>query len=310
MKNQHADVAAELLRSLFSGRPGYKPKQHREEWACQKCGTHNYLDRKSCRRCSAQATNSATKPAPSRHVTKPALKTSSTQPPALASWATREMIESREASLTAALEATKACEGCDTAVQNIESELKGLRKRTAEPPSIHKSIDTTRAFIGRAEKRHQHLVSEVSAAQELERAAFHELDDARKRLQQMEAEAREALSMPPPPPANASDALADAVRTLMVVMHKFNLPAHVGEAMSSVVQCLPQEPPSEDYAEEPCVDEAIGVDAANINDSDTAMDELEAAEGEDDVALLAIARRLKRARRTGPRARSRSRSDH
>ena len=194
----------------------------------------NFMDRKVCRRCQAQSARAnAPKQDPSKHVVRPTPKAASSQQPAFAPWASREMVEAREASLTTALEAAKVCHGCDSAVKNIESQLKGLRKRIAEPPSVHKNIDSTRAFIGRAEGRHQQLVDEVAAAQLLERAAFQELSEARERLQLMEAEAREALAVPPPPSANLAQ-LTDAVRTLMVTIHKCDLLPDVGEAILMV----------------------------------------------------------------------------
>ena len=167
----NSGLAAELLRSLFSGQVGHKSKPQKEEWPCKTCGVKNYMTRSSCRQCKSAKNGPKKIPTPSQ----PAVKSPPTKPAALAPWATREMLESREAALSSALEATKTCVGCDAAVSSIEAELASLRKRSADPPSVHKNIEDTRGFIGRAEKRHQSLVDEVSVLKEREQAAFQEL---------------------------------------------------------------------------------------------------------------------------------------
>ena len=293
MNNGQSDVTFELLRSLFSGQSGYRQKVQQEEWPCKICGTNNYMTRKACRQCKMHKKDLNVTPPP----TKRTLQNTQAKPAVLAPWATREMVEEREASLSAALIAAKACAGCDGEVKSIEAKLEIVRKRTADPPSVHKNIDATRAFIGRAEKRHQDLVDEVTAMQEKEKAVFEELEDARKRLRTMEAEAREALAVPTPG-HNCAEGLTDAVRTLLVTMHKHELSQEMREVVAAVTQQLPDEPLSEDFAEEPV--EERGMHGTTRILPPDAMAELDLVDDEDEVALVEMARRLKRARRAAP----------
>ena len=85
----------------------------------------------------------------------------------------------------------------------------------------------------------------------------------------------------------------------MVTIHKFEqLPPHVGEAMAIVSQCLPEEPCSEDHVEEVPIEARVrGVTRPVVPDADTTIAELDMVDDEDEEALLAMARRLKRARR-------------
>ena len=83
-------LAAELLRSLFSGDGGPR-HQPRPQWKCPGCHTQNYMNRSTCRYCGA---NSATTP-----TTPPTKKNQSpvnAKPLALAPWATLEMVKQRE----------------------------------------------------------------------------------------------------------------------------------------------------------------------------------------------------------------------
>ena len=127
-----------------------------------------------------------------------------------------------------------------------------------------------------------------------------EITEAQERLKAMGKEASAVLNIAPPFPENRQvEALADAVRMLMVVMHKHALPPHAAEAVTALAQHLPEEPPSEDYVEEADTN-TRGVRRPLPEDADTAMDELDGIEDEDEEALLEMARRLKRARRTAP----------
>ena len=112
----------------------------------------------------------------------------------------------------------------------------------------------------------------------------------------MEAEALESLQGKPPV-ANYTEALTDAVRTLLVTMHRHEAPAQVTEAMAAVTRFLPEEPPSEDFTGDSA---DRGLTRPLPPDMDATIEEFDMVDDEDEEALIAMARRLKRARRTGP----------
>jgi len=130
-----------------------------------------------------------------------------------------------------------------------------------------------------------------------------ELADAEDRLKNLEAEAPVLLQLKPPlpPPAlNGNEALMDAVRTLMVSLHRLDIPPQIREAATAVQQQLPDEPLSEDYTGD-APEEETGPEAAKrALEAQEVMTEFDMMDDEDDVALIAMARRLKRARRAGP----------
>ena len=308
-KGNNMSLASELRRLLFSGGDG---RSQQPEWTCIQCNTPNFMSRGTCRRCACQR-KTAEPPAKRR---SPTIKVAPSvpRPRALAPWATPEMVEDRSKQLEIAIDATKAAGGCDQAVAKLESELKVQQKhaeKSAEPVSVMQQIGATKGYITRAEKRHIAITDQVAALQVQQAELEKELSDARKRLVAMEAEAARNLNVQPASNEGAMTALEDAVRTLMVAMHssREQLPPQLYAAVEAVSTILPAPPPSKDYLEEE-EDTPGRAERTPVHDSDIAMDDLEAAEDEDDVALLEIARRLKRARRTGPRARSRSRSDH
>ena len=303
-QGNHTDLAAELLRSLFSGRGGQKQKKQHDEWSCQKCGTSNFVTRTVCRRCKCpvQTTVPKAKVAVPQHV----VKAPSTKPAALAPWASRDMIEARGATLSALLEKTKACGGCDTAVASLEAELEEIhRKRTADPPSIHKRIDVTRGFIERAEKRHQNILDEMEVLKTRERAVFKEVEEAKVRLKQMEEEARESLSGPSPAQISTTgsssvDSLLQNCATLLQAIESAaafsngsstNLPPNVLEAMrtmhSNVAQLRPLPSPTKDGPLEPAE-----IPVVVVIDNDSLMEEMDDDDMTDDK-LLEIAKRLR-----------------
>ena len=130
-----------------------------------------------------------------------------------------------------------------------------------------------------------------------------ELADAEDRLKNLEAEAADLLHLktPPPPPAlNGNEALMDAVRTLMVSLHRLDIPPQIREAATAVQQQLPDEPLSEDYTGDASEEETGPEAAKRALEVQEVMTEFDMMDDEDDVALIAMARRLKRARRAGP----------
>ena len=150
-------AASELLQSLidFSWRRGRE-----EEWKCV-CGTPNYMSRHACRKCAA--VNGQKEVIPKR--LPPLVSTQSTtshgahpmvRPPAMAPWATPDIRLARAAQLEAAVKAAQASGGCEDEVVKLEAKLK-VQKNAAVKAMMNgpnfKSIESTRSFITRQEKR-------------------------------------------------------------------------------------------------------------------------------------------------------------
>ena len=295
-------LAAELLRSLFSGDGGPR-HQPRPQWKCPGCHTQNYMNRSTCRYCGA---NTATTP-----TTPPTKKNQSpvnAKPLALAPWATPEMVKQREEQLTIAISAAKASGGCAQAVTKLEAELTGQQKKAAAPTSVLTQIESTKGFIGRATKRQEALDERIAELQ-AERAQVHqEVAEAEARLSRLEAEAAKQLNVQPKLAENTSSGLEDAVRMLLVAMHACQtLPPNLAEACAAVSTCLPQPSVSEDVHEmsmdggASLREEEVPAGQLDVAlPSSDAMAELDLVDDEDEVALVEMARRLKRARRATP----------
>ena len=187
-------LADELLRSLFGSRQS-PPRQYRPTWTCKTCNYQNWMERKVCRCCPK---NQVVKPAePSVRVLPPG-GNSGKKPPALASWASAEMVQERADCLERAIIAAKEPGGCDSAVESLESELRRQQKKAEAPASIFRKMETTEGFIERAEKRHRAMCDEIELLMTREKAARAELDEAKTRLEAMRVEAAETLQRGPP----------------------------------------------------------------------------------------------------------------
>ena len=286
-------LADEFLRSLFGSRLS-PARQNRPTWTCKTCNYQNWMDRKVCRCCPKNQAAKQTVRVP------PPGGNSEKKQPALAPWASAEMVQERADYSERAIEAAKQPGVCDSSVESLESELRRQQKKAEAPASIFRKMETTEGFIERAEKRHRAMCDEIELLMTREKAARAELDEAKTRLEAMRTEAAEVLQKAPPA-ANANETLVDAVRTLMVSMHRFELSEQVTQAAAAVTRALPQESPSEDCLEEVVVEtRAQGTTRARPGDADAAMEELDSLHDEDDIALMAIARRLKVARRAAP----------
>ena len=268
-------LASELRRLLFSGGVGGSGSNQQQEWMCHQCNTPNYMSRGLCRRCACQR---KVQTSPKQRVP---LKTKTTPPPpktpALAPWATAEMVEERAGKLEEAIEAAKASGGCDKAVRSLENELKHQNKKGAEPQSVLGLIEGTKNYISRAEKRHIGITEQIVALQEQQAEIDKELRKARTRLADMEVEAAKQLNMQPKVAENTSSGLEDAVRMLMVAMHTCqNLPPKLAEAVAVVSSCLPPSAGvSEDAHEEK---QGMTVDGgAGLKEEDVPAGQLDAA---------------------------------
>ena len=178
-------LADELLRSLFGGRAYRGPERRTEwkkEWKCPTCGLNNWDIRQVCRGCKCK------KGAPKAPLAK-VVGGGSQKPQALAPWATAGMVGERVGRLEVAIQAAKASGGCDKAIQSLETELEQQNKKAEESHSILQLVESTNAFIIRAEKRQSGLSDQIAALQEQWRVNEGELREARKRLADMEVKA-------------------------------------------------------------------------------------------------------------------------
>lgn len=286
-------LADELLRSLFASQSGAsRPRQQRPTWKCKICTYQNWMDRKVCRSCKCAKDHTNNSPSQRVRTHQPQMQ----KPVALAPWASAGMVQERADHVERAISAAKQAGGCNEAVSKLETELKQQQKRAVAPTSILRNVEGTKKIIERAGKRHDALCEQIEALKTREQEARIELEEARVRLQAMEAEAFETLQGKPPV-INYAEALTDAVRTLLVTMHRHEAPAQVNEAMAIVTRFLPEEPPSEELTEDP-VDR--GLTRPLPPDMDATIEEFDMVDDEDEEALIAMARRLKRARRTSP----------
>ena len=175
------DMAAELLRSLFSS--DRKPAQNKPEWKCEECGTMNFMDRKRCRYCQTSSTPQITK---QKQPKSGGMNPTNTKPPALAPWASAEMIQERAELLESAIAATEAAGGCTKSVLSLQRELETQRKKESKPIPVLQQIDSTKGFISRAKTRHSQIEENI-AELDLEKAAMEkEIKKAQERLKTME----------------------------------------------------------------------------------------------------------------------------
>ena len=288
-------MAAELLRSLFSA--DRNVPQKKPEWRCKDCGTTNFMDRTTCRRCGTVHSKSTKSKGPPTHHPKQSINSvhGKTKVAALAPWATPEMLQEREDKLSIAISAARASGGCEDVVTNLEKELTSQQKKSGAPVSVLAQIDNTKGFIGRCEKRLSTVEAQIADLRAESAKMEQELADAEDRLKRLEVEAADLLHLKPPVEANSSSnafkALEDAVRTLMIAMHasRQQLPPQVAEAVEVVATCLPTPPPSKDYEGESTNNDKRGHESDE--DEDDLMAGLDDEDSED--KLIEIARRLK-----------------
>ena len=106
--------------------------------------------------------------------------------------------------------------------------------------AVLRKIGDTKSFITRAEKRHIGISEQLALLHEQQKEIETELNEARKRLADMGAEAAKELSLQQTNAVNVGSGLEDAVRMLMVAMHTCqNLPLQLAGAIAVVSNCLP-----------------------------------------------------------------------
>ena len=103
-----------------------------------------------------------------------------------------------------------------------------------------RKIGDTKSFITRVEKRHIGISEQLVLFQEQQKDIEAELNEARKGLADMGAEAAKELRLQQTPAVVVGSGVEDAVRMLMVAMHTCqNLPPQLAKAVAVVSSCWP-----------------------------------------------------------------------
>lgn len=261
------ELAMQLLQSLFEGSAPRRNQRDRakDDWTCHRCGCSNWSSRQACRKCAVRVEDKAA-------VAKTAAQTHTAagKPAALAPWATPEMKQARANQLAAAIQAAQESGGCEAEVAKLEEKYKAQQKAAEKAasagPSL-RSIESTRAFISRQERRMAAMTEEIAKLQAQQLEISQSVEEAKERMRRMEAEVRGD----PAPPGNSAD-LEEAVRLLMVTLHTHQqLPPAIAEAADAVMRKLPTPNPSEDVEDMPVDGVRIPEDAVPAASLDAAM---------------------------------------
>ena len=258
---QNAELAAEVLRSLFQGSnrprsgPWTRTKPKQKEWECPTRHTPNYMQRGQCRRCSAARPHAG---ASSQRAAQqlqsqvaaggsPAVQKDSkssggahgdgqrTRASRPAPWANTEAAEKQANGLAAALDAVRAIGGCEDLEGRLTAELETARKRAKDTRPLLARVEGTRAYIERAEKRLESLNATAAKAQAAADAATADLAAHRERLQAMESEAAAELAL-------AGSVGAQACREAVPLEEDVRALLHVLESSALVCSASGQPP--------------------------------------------------------------------
>ncbi len=167
--------------------------QRRAEWQCGPCGTHNWLDRTSCRKCGKDKGAKREKPAPEaeKATTEKATteKVEHERPPAPEVRA--EHAEKQAAALELSAETLLAA-GLGEQAEALKKKAAALRKQAAEQPAPGRRLDLPEGYVERCAKRAEKTKkAEEDARQAAEQtakdreAADKELDEAKAKLEQL-----------------------------------------------------------------------------------------------------------------------------
>ena len=258
----------------------------RKEWACPQCAVSTWASRTVCRRCM----HSAQKAAPPEVTPRP--------PRSWASGATLGAVAQAAASAGASADTVSVLRKEATA-QRAERRTPGGR------------LDAARAKVGRTARVAAEARAAAAAAAAKAEEAFKQAAVAADELAAVEAE---LAAQPPQPhkdeaPQDVAAILQD-VRLLLAALEQAPVPGHVGNgpalpasALQSVAALrarldAPPRAAALSEALEPSGPSSVA-DPSGA-ESDSLMGELAGLEDSDEEGLLDVARRLKKARHSGP----------
>ena len=299
---QHADLAAEVFRSLFTGVRDVGSAGRRAEWTCS-CGVTNFADRRDCRYCE-KARGGQQAQVLERSVGVP--KSAAEKPPG-----------ARADAIGRVAQSARAAGASQSAIGVLQEEAKSFRDqaRQARPPGAQ--FDAARQDLQRAEKAAESAKKAVENAKKRAEQAEERLKKAKADMDELEVRMREERQRELPI-LRPNDNLLQSMRNLLGALQQLpfpdGIPRDVHVAMDAAMaaagpaektdeekRCSPAEDPDEARrrsrsAEDASLgsgDRARWADEENVDDLMESLDD----EDEDNVdALAKIARRLKKAR--------------
>ena len=225
---------AKDLRAALLPRPTER-KPRKPEWRCPACSTTNFMDRASCRWCSAaRAAGPATTAAAGSggNASKPqGIQQGAQQPrlPAGSVWANTPGKQQHQqqqaprtpaakvAALEQALGAARSAGASQDALSALEAEVAGARQKAADTRPLGARLDSARA----KEKR---MAAKVAAAEEAMQQA---LENQRVAVaQHEEAQAELNLLLAAQVPGDGESAMQQSARALLQALEQSSLVAH------------------------------------------------------------------------------------
>ena len=290
----------------------------RPEWTCPTCGTTNFMTRWACRQCPVEQSDSArervaqtgAQPMAQKPTGGPTSLTQQRLPPGSV-WADSPQTQ-RPAARIAALEKARSAASHagapEDALVAMDRELADLRSQAASSRPLGARLDSAKAKLAKAE-------SKVEAADAQLARSMQQLEEARRQRRAAEEALTELQAEVPLQARNPPEEWARSTRLLLEKLESgsfaasASMPQEIIAAMTAVhdvinafnpVQAAKLDGPLEAQqaaaGPEP-EKQSAAADSAADSQEDDVMGSLDGVDEADDHALLAIARRLKRARR-------------
>ena len=286
------EALAQEIRAALMPRPrGTASGQRRPEWGCLTCGVTNWADRPACRRCGGARPAGRASPAGN---TQPPLPHVTPRPPR--PWG-------QSPTLGAVAHAAEAAGASAQSIAALRHDAEARREERRTPGG---RLDAARARAARTARQAEEATAAAQAATAKAEEAAQAAAAAAAELVAVEAE---LAAQPRPTPEPAATFIAD-VRALLEELERAPIQRTVGNgpalpegalaAIAALRRRVDAPPPvailGEALEPEERAPEAGGGDEG-ASTTDEVMDELAEADEDNDEALAAIARRLKRARR-------------
>ena len=309
---------AEELRSALmpkpqQGRGGGQHRPKRPEWQCKACSTMNFMDRRACRWCQRLSPEAQSAPTPPLTVEARGPRL----PPGSVWTSTRSSSETapqRPAARLAALEkariAARDAGAPVDALQAIDREVASIRAEAASSRPLGARLDCAKSKLAKAE-------SKLTAAEERLQTAMLQVEEARAQRAAAEETLTELRAELPQEGCSTSDNLLRCTKGLLQglesghfasVAGAAGMPNDVIDAMTAAHKVISiMDPPKPTAFDEPLEPQEGLADSQGTGaddcceeppSADEVMETLYTADEKDEDALLAIARRLKRLRRS------------
>ena len=310
------DKLAKELRAALMPKPhhaGSGERPRKPEWQCQSCNVYNFMDRRQCRWCSKLSPAAQTAPTP-----PVAGQTNRQRLPPGSVWSSMPAAgkqlagaEGRPGAKVAALEkaiATARAAGApEDALDSMGRQMAVLKSEAANSRPLGARLDSAEAKLAKAD-------SKVQLAEAQLKKAMQQLEEARAQRRDAEQVLADLRVEVPQDNSGVHRELMHRTKALLERLEsgKFaasaDMPEELLAAMASVHEVVnavvPLQPPTLDRADTSGIHQAEGFSASQAQEDDAAMSEgdviesLDRVDESDEDALLNIARRLKRVRRS------------